>query len=1633
MTPSAASSSGTAGPPISTNERPRRSRAFRWAVAIGSTLVGVVVVALVAIRQPAVGTWLANVVLSRVAVFPRASARVDLVRGDWIGELELRGLRVTRGDTLLAGADTLRARYRAGELLAGRLHVTDLALAGVRVTGDARDTTRTPPKGPPLTLGQMLQGRFYTGLPLRIDRLSVARGEIGGHADAPDTGFRLTRLALRARDLQLGHGFGFRVDSLAGGLHPGGGRRDSVSFDVAVALAGGRVQLGRLRFLGDSSDVEGHGELSAGARDTLAGANLTLRAQPLSFSDLAGFVPGFPLSGALFADVDLRGTRADRLSGRARARIDRARFGGFALDAFTLAAELSEGEAEARADARIAGATITVRGSGTPLASAPRYALDLRADRLPARLPGMAWWEPLASRFSASLALSVNGAGYAPAVMDVTARVDGDAGMVSVDAHTQLGQPEIDWELRSLAFERLDVARIVGVNEPSAFQGRVSGRGSVARDGNARADAELSIGASSFGTAHVRAVAVRGHLEGASLSGSLHLDSDAGVLDVGSFAVNTAPGGMTHVREARFRDVDLSRLLGSPGLSSRLAGSLSVEASDLSRPSVAPGAMRSRNTGPSADAKLDLGPSTFRGQAVERGSARVVLDRGDARASIELTTAAGVARLTARGQPFARPATVQIQELRFQAVDLAVWTGRPALSSDLTGVLTGAFHARAGVEHPARGSAALDLGRSRLGGAKLEGGQLRAVLGEDHAQLEGSIRTSGSALALHANVSRQDRRTEGTLSCDIPFALLAAVAGRDTLPSRGSVSASARFAAEPGTPVHADGGVTGSGAVGRSRLDTLAASFRLERGLLRVDTLLARSNLATVRGGGRVVLDRVSGRIGSDLALHIVAGDVSPLKELLRADTVALASGSLNLRLQGSDSVRTIALDGTVRSLAWNGLRLSGAELSSAGDLDRNGRPSQGTALVSLRQLQGLSLPIREASAEAHLDGSRLSFVVAASADSRSSARVHGLVVLDSVETTVTLDSLAVRSDTAAWLLTKPGHLTLSSTRFRADEIDIRSRGGRLTIRGGIDRRGDQDLDVVLQRVTIPALATWVGRRDLTGHVDGHFGLRGAAAVPNGDGVATLSLYTAGQPAGTVTVRCGLSGRRAGFEGAFVTPRADSLSCSAVLPFTASLAIPAPGAAAEPAFEGPVHVRVRAQHFPLASLAPFLDPLAVGTPSGTLDVNAKLDGNERALAGGGSLTIAGGAFPLPALGVNYRDLSAHMEFDGDRLVFRDLNATSGKGTLEATGEVRFASVSRVEPKVHVKARKFVFANSTDLKTTASCDVDVSGTLAAPVVKGSVTVLSSSLYFMQPDLQAEAGSEVKLTPADVRMMEETFGYVAPRAPALPLELYDASDLELAIKMERDNWVRQRVPPKMAVALTGDFRLRKRPHADPELFGKIEPIPNRGYVQQFARSFDITGGDVLLNGKMNDHAVNIHAQFKPESGVESQNSSDVVVKLDVEGTPDHLKLTLSSEPPMSEAEIVNFIATGRSTVASPSATTGSSEASLLKDIGMSQLTGLAESAAQEAVGLDVLEVRYDPLRGATLVAGRYVDPQLYVGFRSPLDYNQNTSPNTSNSTLNSTAFEVEYAISRWLVFNCQGETAKLRSFFRARYAY
>ena len=69
-------------------------------------------------------------------------------------------------------------------------------------------------------------------------------------------------------------------------------------------------------------------------------------------------------------------------------------------------------------------------------------------------------------------------------------------------------------------------------------------------------------------------------------------------------------------------------------------------------------------------------------------------------------------------------------------------------------------------------------------------------------------------------------------------------------------------------------------------------------------------------------------------------------------------------------------------------------------------------------------------------------------------------------------------------------------------------------------------------------------------------------------------------------------------------------------------------------------------------------------------------------------------------------------------------------------------------------------------------------------------------------------------------------------------------------------------------------------------------------------------MLLNGGMQSHTMLIQSEYGNRGSGSSTDQSDVVVHLDLEGKFDELRLILSSEPALSETEIVTFIATGRS---------------------------------------------------------------------------------------------------------------------------
>src|SRR5262249_23745924 len=233
--------------------------------------------------------------------------------------------------------------------------------------------------------------------------------------------------------------------------------------------------------------------------------------------------------------------------------------------------------------------------------------------------------------------------------------------------------------------------------------------------------------------------------------------------------------------------------------------------------------------------------------------------------------------------------------------------------------------------------------------------------------------------------------------------------------------------------------------------------------------------------------------------------------------------------------------------------------------------------------------------------------------------------------------------------------------------FELRAGRGLVRAHGGIDRRGEQDLDLELRDVGLAFLSRWLNRKDLSGHVDGTLAMRGPAAAPRATGDLTVALLTDGRPSATLITTLEWAASRLHVDGRLASPAGDSLTWTARLPFALSLA-PADSTGARGSvqmFEGDVNASVSARGFRLQALTPLLDPSQVGDLAGTLDTDLRLTGNAHALAGSGRLRVTNGNVRLHGLGVTYGGLDLDGEFQGDRLLVHRATAVSGKGTLDA--------------------------------------------------------------------------------------------------------------------------------------------------------------------------------------------------------------------------------------------------------------------------------------------------------------------------------------------------------------------------------
>jgi translocation and assembly module TamB len=334
-----------------------------------------------------------------------------------------------------------------------------------------------------------------------------------------------------------------------------------------------------------------------------------------------------------------------------------------------------------------------------------------------------------------------------------------------------------------------------------------------------------------------------------------------------------------------------------------------------------------------------------------------------------------------------------------------------------------------------------------------------------------------------------------------------------------------------------------------------------------------------------------------------------------------------------------------------------------------------------------------------------------------------------------------------------------------------------------------------------------------------------------------------------------------------------------------------------------------------------------------------------------------------------------------------------------------------------------------------------GTPLAPVVEGRVTTESLDVYI--DERPSDGGLEdVELTPEDFEILRERFGYIAVEEDLRPRtsELVTAA---VAVEFGRDSWIRSRSSPDMAVAFTGEVEVRLEPGEEPHIEGELTTIPDRGYIAQFGKRFAPREGTVTVNGPPASAELDLSATYTVPSHA-NPDGAEATIILGVTGTRADLALTLSSEPPMENADVVSYIATGR-----PAASTfalgdaeaeaetpetdqpGAGLAETGAGIAVGQILSSIETAAQTGVGLDVVEIRREGIRGATLAAGKYVSPRLYVGLAWPILRRQRDGLSLTDQ--NGSEVEIEYLALKGLLLNLEGSASALSFFLRGRVAY
>lgn len=372
----------------------------------------------------------------------------------------------------------------------------------------------------------------------------------------------------------------------------------------------------------------------------------------------------------------------------------------------------------------------------------------------------------------------------------------------------------------------------------------------------------------------------------------------------------------------------------------------------------------------------------------------------------------------------------------------------------------------------------------------------------------------------------------------------------------------------------------------------------------------------------------------------------------------------------------------------------------------------------------------------------------------------------------------------------------------------------------------------------------------------------------------------------------------------------------------------------------------------------------------------------------GALGIKGGSFAVPELGTAYTGLDTQIQFEKDKVNIKSFTLRDDNGNgMRVEGGLSMHERQLGSFQVNIETENFEIIDNRlgDVQITSL--LAITGTLAKPSLIGSVElhaarvevdrvfdILGSNVYALTPQegLPAE-GTTVRTREEEaLKQSAEAEQKQAQAAAAAPVRtpIFDRLDMNLHVIVPnnlvlRGNDIRPSGPESAAlgdinVTVGGDVTLEKAPGAETRITGVVNTV--RGTYDFQGRRFEVEREGVIrfLGTSDINPLIDIGA---------TRDISGVLARVQLRGTLREPTLTLTSNPPLDEADILSLIIFNR-----PINQVGNEERGFLTDVAANYAAGIFTDQLSQSLGraldLDLFEIQ-------TTTAAGEVTPRITVG--------------------------------------------------------